>query len=185
MNEHFNTRERVLAEYRQRLERRRSEADCLARRNNRISNLRLLLFALFVILTGVGAFSTLFSPFWGAIPLAVFAGLVLHHGGSLEAEQRTRRAVAFYEAGLARMENRWAGGGTSGEEFSDEDHLYASDLDLFGKGSLFELLCTARPAWGSGPGGVVEGGSGAGNDRGKRQAAVAELTPLLDFREDL
>ena len=31
-----------------------------------------------------------------------------------------------------------------GQRYLDENHLYAADLDLFGKGSLFELLCTAR-----------------------------------------
>lgn len=185
MNENFDTRERVLAEYRHRLGLRRSEVDYLARRNNRISNLRLLLFALFVVLTGVGAFSELFSPAWGGIPLALFAGLVFYHGGSLDAEQRARRAVAFYEAGLARMENRWAGGGTSGEEFSDEDHLYACDLDLFGRGSLYELLCAARTRMGER---TLAEWLKAGAESGtiaQRQAAVAELAPLLDFREDL
>ncbi len=34
--------------------------------------------------------------------------------------------------------------GETGERFVDDSHPYARDLDLFGKASLFELLCTAR-----------------------------------------
>ncbi len=69
--------------------------------------------------------------------------------------------------------------------FLDPAHPYAEDLDLFGKGSLFELLCTARTPVGEelladwlrapAPPPVVRA----------RQEAVAELRSRLDLREDL
>ena len=46
--------------------------------------------------------------------------------------------------GIARLEDRWAGTGETGERFLDPAHPYARDLDIFGTASLFELLCTAR-----------------------------------------
>ena len=52
--------------------------------------------------------------------------------------------MEFYAKGLARMEDRWAGTGVEGLGFLELDHPYAADLDIFGKGSLFERLCTAR-----------------------------------------
>ena len=54
------------------------------------------------------------------------------------------RAIRFYEVGLARVQDRWAGTGETGERFLDPAHPYARDLDIFGRASLFELLCTAR-----------------------------------------
>ena len=46
--------------------------------------------------------------------------------------------------GIARIEDRWAGTGQTGDRFRDPNHVYAADLDLFGRGCLFELLSTAR-----------------------------------------
>ena len=50
----------------------------------------------------------------------------------IRARNATARAIAFYERGLARLEDRWLGGGSSGDRFVDDRHLYANDLDLFG-----------------------------------------------------
>lgn len=95
------------------------------------------------------------------------------------------RAADFYTRGVARLDNTWANQGVTGERFLDQAHLYAADLDLFGSGSLFELLCTARTragedtlaAWLLAPANPPEVAA--------RQAAVAELCPRLDLREDL
>lgn len=54
----------------------------------------------------------------------------------------------FYERGVARLEDRWAGECDSGEEFMQPGHLHARDLNLFGEGSVYERLCTARTYWG-------------------------------------
>ena len=82
------------------------------------------------------------------------------------------------------MEDRWAGEGPTGDAYRPEGHLFADDLDLFGEGSLFQLLCTARTevgaatlaAWLLEPAPLEEGRS--------RQEAVRLLAPRLDLRED-
>ena len=56
--------------------------------------------------------------------------------------------MEFYKRGLARIEDRWEGAGETGERFDDPQHVYAADLDLFGKGGLFQLLSTARTRMG-------------------------------------
>src|SRR5207248_9979874 len=127
----------------------------------------------------------LLSPWWLLVPVAIFSLLLVRHERVTRALLRTGRAVAFYERGLARLEDRWSGTGQPGQRFLDEHHPNAADLDLFGRGSLFELLCTARTrtgedtlaAWLKAPAAPAE-------VRG-RQAAVAELRPHLDLREDL
>ena len=84
----------------------------------------------------------------------------------------------FYEQGIARVTDAWAGTGESGERFLVADHPYAADLDLFGRGSLFELLTTARirageetlARWLLAPADIAEVRA--------RQEAVRELQPL-------
>jgi hypothetical protein len=81
-----------------------------------------------------------------ALPLLIGIFLVL----AVLQEKRIRqirfrtRDIDFFERGLARIGDRWSATGESGERFLDPLHPYARDLDVFGAGSLFELLCTAR-----------------------------------------
>src|SRR5262249_22045421 len=77
------------------------------------------------------------------------------------------------------------GTGTPGDRFLDPDHPYAADLDLFGTGSLFERICTARTRAGEE---VLASWLLTPTDRAnvrRRNAAVDELRPDLDLREDL
>src|SRR5581483_4290848 len=62
---------------------------------------------------------------------------------------RARRAAAYYENGLERLADCWAGKGEAGLHYLQEDHPYALDLDLFGRGSVFERLCTAQTRGGA------------------------------------
>src|SRR5665213_3256750 len=85
------------------------------------------------------------SAWWLALPALLFVSLVVRHDRVIRARDGATTSVAFYERGLARIEDRWMGTGEPGLNFLDNpDHPYVQDLDLFGRGSLFELLCTAR-----------------------------------------
>jgi hypothetical protein len=99
--------------------------------------------------------------------------------------RRAGRAVTLYERGLARLEDRWAGNGNSGARFLEDSHPYARDLDLFGKGSLFELLCTTSTPWGAQTLAEWLGAPASADVARARQAAVAELRSRIDFRETL
>jgi hypothetical protein len=80
------------------------------------------------------------------LPPAVVLLIVLAvaHERVLDEVRRLKSLASFYERALARLEDRWAGGGESGEDAIDPTHPYARDLDIFGAGSLFELLSTCR-----------------------------------------
>jgi hypothetical protein len=80
-------------------------------------------------------------PIWFAYSMRRFRSAAIRGR-----ELRSRRS--FYERGVARLEQRWIGEGRSGEQYLADGHLYARDLDLFGEGSLFELLCTTPTAFG-------------------------------------
>ena len=72
----------------------------------------------------------------------------------------------------------------TGDEFTNEDHDYTYDLDIFGKGSIFQFInrtCTLRgkkllAKWFSNP--VINQ-----DEIARRQEAVEELNEKLDFRQ--
>ena len=97
---------------------------------------------------------------------------------------RVQRIVRFYELGVARLRHQWQGRGISGEQFRPDDHLYASDLDLFGVGSMFELLCTARTGIGAAMLANWLLHPAETHEVMERHAAVIELRPMLDLREE-
>lgn len=55
----------------------------------------------------------------------------------------------YFERGVRRLTGMWKGYERTGEEFARENHLYQSDLNVIGEGSLFELLCTTRSEFGA------------------------------------
>jgi hypothetical protein len=58
------------------------------------------------------------------------------------------RLKRLYERAIERVKGNWASSDTATESFSDTDHVYALDLNIFGERSLFELLCIARTSIG-------------------------------------
>ncbi len=125
------------------------------------------------------------AGWWLFVPAAVFWWL----GGRLQRVETERatlsRAVTFYERALARLNGNWAGAGETGTRFLDEHHLYAQDLDIFGSGSLFELLSTARTRMGEETLATWLKAPAPPDTVRARQEAAAELAPRLDLREDL
>ncbi len=172
------------ADYRTRLQRHRLEHAARERVDARLAGSRLAVFVVALMLAVLAVRGT--APWWWlAVPAAVFLALAVWHDRVIREKVRAAALVEFYERGMARIEDRWAGGGSAGEAFRDDHHPYATDLDLFGRGSLFELLCLAR----SGAGEATLAGwlkhAADPPEIEARQQAVGELTPALDFREDL
>jgi hypothetical protein len=174
-----------LEEYRRRLGERRAAEAIQERRHQALGNARLVILAAGAVLFWLIFRLHVATWAWLAVPILVFVALVVWHDRVLRARTRAQRAAAFYEQGIARVTDAWAGTGESGERFLVGDHPYAADLDLFGRGSLFELLTTARIRAGEETlaGWLLAPACTA--DVCGRQAAVRELRPLLDLREDL
>jgi hypothetical protein len=170
--------------YATRLEARRAQAHEVERRDRHLSIAR----------GGVGAAAFIAWLAMATIPAAVWAlglaapvflALVVTHESVARRLARARRRVAFYESALARTRGDWAGRGETGQRFEDATHPYAADLDLFGRGSLFERLCAGRTRAGQDTlAGWLKAPSAPAELR-ERQRAVAELGPRVDLREDL
>ena len=91
--------------------------------------------------------------------------------------------LRFYERGLARMAGRWVGQGQTGDAHLPATHLYARDLDVFGRAGLFELLSTARTAEGEEVLARWLLHAAPPDEVRARQEAVRELASLIDVRE--
>jgi MutS domain V len=171
-------------EYTRRATERRAEATRHMQRFRKVGIVRLALLAAVLILAWL-AFNGPVSWWWALLPTALFLALADVQARITQARRRSERAAALYDQGLDRLDDRWAGKGETGERFLKASHPYAEDLDLFGTGSLFELLSTARTRVGEETLASWLLEPTVPEMVRARQAAVTELRPLLDLREDL
>jgi len=172
-------------EYSRRLKDRESSAARLQRKHLWLGNARIAVFLGILVQCWITGKTGVPSVYWLLLPIAAFIALVIAHRRVVAGLNSARRAVAVYGRGLARIEDRWAGSGETGDEFKDPLHLYAEDLDILGDGSLFQLLSTARTNMGKQCLARWLLTHAELPEIRERQAAVAELKSRLDFREDL
>ena len=172
-------------EYSNRLRDRQQRRDQCWSRIQLVGAFRLVVAFGFVAMLGLVLSRNSFSPWLLLVPVGLFAVLALYHDRLYRAKDRAQRAVTFYERGLERIENRWRGTGNQETSFADETHLYATDLDIFGPGSLFELLCTARTRSGEETLARWLLEPASRTEVRQRQEAVRELRDRIDLREDL
>lgn len=151
----------------------------------RIAFIRLAVVAAAIVLAWIIFSRELIAAAWLFVPFTAFVALVILHERGRRARERLDRVAAYYKRRIALLEGERGSDGADGERFRDETHPYADDLDLFGAGSLFQLISVAQtPAgeetiasWLTAPAetAVIR----------ERQAAVAELRDDLDVRERL
>lgn len=173
------------AQYEKRLEQRSRTVSEQDRVHLRIGYAKLIVIAAGLFLAWIIFAKHLLSIYWLIAPVAAYALLGILHARVLRAKARAQTAAEYYAKGIARIEDRWAGTGQTGERFRDTNHVYAEDLDLFGRGCLFELLSTARLPMGETR---LANWLTAGSDLRTiqdRQKLILELREKVDLREDL
>ena len=164
--------------YTSRLAERQAEVRRLTGIEKRLSVARLAAIALAIAAAATNQYAAF------AAMVVAFVILVVIHDRIVRRRLRAGRTARFYEAGLERVHGTWQGKGTSGDAFKDDHHPYAADLDLFGRGSLFELLCRAVTAAGQAKLArwLAEPAAAAAAIRA-RQTEVVALRDDVDFRE--
>jgi MutS domain V len=135
-------------EYNQRLRERESDLARFDRLHARIGSARLAVAASFLIIAWLCLGRRAFPLYVLLLPAAAFVALLVYHQRIAGKRSAARRGADFYRSGLARMQDQWRGRGASGVQFDVQHHIYAADLDVFGQGGLFELLCAARTPMG-------------------------------------
>lgn len=173
------------AEYEARLAARRASLVVSERTHRLLSRVRLATFVGGLALAWLVLDRAALPAITLLVPLLAFVGLVMRHGRITRERERWRGAVRYYERGLARLGDTWPGTGPERDDFVAPDHAYAADLDLFGRGSLFDLVCDARTQTGERRLAAWLAAPADPDTIRARQAAVAELRPRLDLREEL
>jgi len=173
------------AEYSNRLASRQKTVLAKDALHKQFGNAKLATVIVAIALLWLALKDEMISTYWLAVPIAIYIALSVAHEFALRALAHARSAVAFYQRGIARLEDRWSGTGASGERFRNPQHVYADDLDVFGAGCLFELLSTALLPMGeerlaqwlttASPVPAIH----------ERHKVIVELRDKLDLREEL
>jgi MutS-like protein len=127
---------------------------------------------------------------WATLGVLVigFAGLVLVHARVHDASQRAAAALRFHKRGLARLQMRWDELSSSSGQFATPDHPFSSDLDVFGRASLMQLVDATETRFGEDQlAGLLslENPTGWPAEIIARQVAVRDLVGRFSFREAL
>ncbi|MCT8977050.1 DNA mismatch repair protein [Clostridium sp. CX1] len=112
---------------------------------NFISALRLIVF---IAAIGCGFFSyTLKKYYFFALAIILFAILfiiLLNKHSRLKYNRKCSTLIGEINGNsLKRLKGEWKSFEDTGSDFLEEDHSYSKDLDIFGKGSLFQYINTA------------------------------------------
>jgi predicted ATPase len=173
------------SEYSKRLENFLQIVAAKNRLHIQVGNFKLAIVAAGLVLAWFCLHKEAFPYYWLAIPVLLYLALALSHERILRRRAEAESAAAFYRRGIARIEDRWAGMGQPGDRFRSEQHVYADDLDLFGRGCLFELLSTARLPMGENQLATWLSSPSLKADILERQVLVGELREKLDLHRDL
>ncbi len=154
----------------------------------RIANGRAATFLGAGVLTGLAIFERMPKLAWagaGACALA-YVVLAVRHGQLLARERRALAEADWHRRALARLDGTWpAALASEGERFVDARHLYTSDLDIFGPGSLFQWLDETATGAGEERLAAWLGAPATAGEVLERQQAARELAALADVRRDL
>ncbi|MCX7749266.1 MAG: DNA mismatch repair protein MutS [Clostridia bacterium] len=153
---------------------------------NKVSNLRLLTF-----LAGVGLILfTFFAKYYFLCAAALivtffsFGSLVFYHQKLIDSKRTFSSLYHINERDLKRLNGEWMGFLDSGEEFKDEGHRFALDLDIFGRGSLFQCINGTKTYMGRQRlKTMLKEPLNSKEEILKRQEAIGELAGKLGWRQ--
>jgi hypothetical protein len=149
----------------------------------RIGSIRLGIGASFLIIAWLCLGPAGLGSWWLCAPVLAFIAVLVYHQRVRLLRAKADRAARYYRAGLERINDRWSGSGATGARFEIPHHIYGDDLDLFGAGSLYQLLCAARTQLGEN---ILARWLLAPADidsiRG-RHSSIDDLRDRLEFRE--
>jgi len=171
--------------YNSRAEEFGAKAVRLQKLSNRLSMGRLVAFAggliLFVALSTVSIVAAIAVLL---VSMVLFAWMVIRYGITERQRNHFRHLEEINKLEIRCLDGDFSGY-KSGEEYAERDHPYTYDLDIFGRTSLFQLICrtTSKPASDLLAGYLKQ--PAPDEEIMSRQEAVEELTPMTSWRQEL
>jgi hypothetical protein len=151
---------------------------------NGLAGGRLLAFVVMVV--SLGLWSTQNQPLWGFLGLVagiIFMILMVRQQKAKRNRDFLRNLQTINQDELDRLDLKFRRPET-GEQFADPLHPYATDLDIFGKHSLYRLLNRTRTDEGSRRLAHWLRQPAALDELLMRQEAVEEFKPNTDWRQN-
>jgi hypothetical protein len=168
---------------------RSREAAELEGRARVIGTVRLVLAVMALACIGAIVWARLGWPWWVlAADVVAFVGLVVAHARVHEAKERATAALRFHQRGLARLDHAWDALPSTSDRFRTPSHPFAGDLDVFGHGSLMQLIDATETRFGEERLATLVSLEDPGawpDDVAARQEAVRDLAGRPAFREAL
>lgn len=151
-----------------------------------LGNLRLGVFVVAVTVIAYMYFEKKFPlmfVFFG-IFIVTFVWLVIKHGKLRTEKVYISTLLEINNIGLRRLCGDWKSFKDNGEDFIDGKHNYSYDLDIFGKGSLFQFINSAYTYLGRQKlKNALSDPLKSVNDIRERQEAISELAVNLEWRQ--
>ena len=171
-------------------DRRSLEAASLERRARIIATVRLALAALALAAIGAIVWGHLGAGLWWALgaDVAAFLAMVVVHARVHDARERASAALRFHQRGLSRLDHAWDALPSTSQRFQSADHPFASDLDVFGHGSVMQLVDATETRFGEERLAKLLSLEDPGawpDDVAARQQAVRDVAGRAAFREAL
>lgn len=155
----------------------------LAKNINYISTLRLIV-AIATIASTIKALYFSLAAF--LLGTAVFIYLVIIHKKLKNKHKYISNLKEINTCSIMRLEGRWIEFEDRGLEFKDEEHSYSYDLDIFGQGSLFQWINTAKTHMGRlRLANILKYPADNKETINKRQQSISELSKKLWWRQRL
>lgn len=194
-NDEINGRDQ-LESYRKNYESCQKKSDQLRLIADRVSLLRGATFAITVLLLFLGYQQknlALLVPVFGFG--AVFFLLIRYHSKLEEQQAYLKDSQSVLKEYMGRFSDNWKSFPLDGTRYLRHDFMEAKDLDLFGKGSLYQYICTASTIWGQDQlahwlslpdkGFSMDSALQISHEIKSRQQAVAELSRKPEFCMEL
>ena len=80
--------------------------------------------------------------------LIMFLIIAFFHNEKINYKKKLLTMLNYYENGVKRLDNTWKEFKDIGKEFIDRNHNFSSDLDIFGKSSLFQWINVTKTSFG-------------------------------------
>lgn len=82
------------------------------------------------------------------VAFIIFMIVVFFHNEKINVKKKLLVRLNYYKKGIKRLDNTWKEFNDIGEEFINRNHNFSSDLDIFGKNSLFQLINLTKTIFG-------------------------------------
>ncbi|AQS11393.1 DNA mismatch repair protein MutS [Clostridium saccharobutylicum] len=76
--------------------------------------------------------------------LLIFIYLIIKHDKEIKKRKYSIALKDINEKAIKKLDGQWKSFDDDGSEFKNEEHSYSNDLDIFGKGSLFQWINSSK-----------------------------------------